>query len=62
MFVGFDVHRAAKGSKGPSIGAMVATTSSSFASYFSTISYHKDPQDLSINMASDMESKCNYLY
>jgi aubergine-like protein len=61
MFVGFDVHKAARGSGGAAIGAMVSSTSITYASYFSTISYHKDANELSVNMANDIKSKSTYI-
>ena len=58
MFVGFDVYHGAKGSKGASIGAMVATLSHQFTKYFSTTSTFNTNNDLAQNMRTDMASKC----
>jgi hypothetical protein len=56
MLVGFDVYHG-KGSKGASIGALVATASPTYARYFSTTSFHKDSAELANNLTVDMPSK-----
>src|SRR5687768_2054923 len=50
MFVGFGVYHGAKGSKGGSVGAMVATLSHRFTKYFSTTSTFNSNNDLAQNM------------
>lgn len=61
MVVGFDVYRTTEidESTGCNIyyGAMVATTNSTYSSYFSTYSRHSGPDELKANLMLDMK-KC----
>jgi hypothetical protein len=65
MVVGFDVHHPGFQTKGgesawrggESVGAMVATTSGSMTSYFSTVSFHHSGDELARNMRMDLTSK-----
>ncbi|ODM91966.1 Protein aubergine [Orchesella cincta] len=52
MVVGFDVYHCGK-RKGSSVGAMVATTSASYAKYFSTVSHHSSRDELSDKVGAD---------
>ena len=56
MVIGFDVHHCGK-RRGASVGAMVASTSPTWAKYFSTVSFHNDREELSSNLCSDVTSK-----
>ncbi|ODM95895.1 Protein piwi, partial [Orchesella cincta] len=60
MFVGFDVYHGAKGSKGGSVGAMVATFSANFTKYFSTTSLFKTNDELCETMLADLIMLCIY--
>ena len=60
MIVGYDVYHGAQGPvRGVNIGALGATTSQYFASYFSTISQNKDNEDEELNkhLTIDLGSK-----
>ncbi|ODN02980.1 Piwi-like protein 1 [Orchesella cincta] len=59
MFVGFDVYHGAKGSKGGSVGAMVATFSANFTKYFSTTSLFKNNDELCETMLADLIKCCH---
>jgi aubergine-like protein len=61
MVVGFDVHHGVKGSGSQAVGAMVSTTTGTFASYFSTVSFHSSGDELARLMAADL-IKCVEAY
>jgi len=56
MIVGFDVYHGGAGSRGGSIGAMVATIDPAFTQYYSTASIFNSREELSTKMYQDMES------
>jgi len=63
MIVGFDVYHGGAGSRGGSIGAMVATIDPAFTQYYSTASIFNSREELSTKMYQDMESMfyyCNF--
>lgn len=53
MIVGYDVNRSLNK---PSVGALVASTTQSFASYFSSVAFHTSQEELSKNIAVDLAS------
>lgn len=61
MVVGFDVYHGAKGSKGGSVGAMVATITPTLAKYFSTTSVFNGPDEFSKVLLSDF-TKCLHTF
>jgi len=60
MVVGFDVHHGVKGSGSQAVGAMVSTTTGTFASYFSTVSFHSSGDELARLMVADLISKFHF--
>jgi len=61
MVVGFDVHHAGRGSKSASVGAMVCTTNEKCSKYFSCLNYHGHREELSVHMASNIQSMCEWV-
>jgi hypothetical protein len=57
MVVGFDVHHGGPGSKGSSFGAMVATISGTYGTFFSTIMEAQSRQEISAAMSGELGSK-----
>jgi hypothetical protein len=55
MFLGFDVYHCAN-RRGASVGALVASTSANVGQYYSTVSFHKDKNELSSNLCGDISS------
>jgi hypothetical protein len=58
MVVGFDVHHGG----GKTTGAMVATMTSTLATYFSTMTEHQDRMEVSSGVAVSFSSKNKYLF
>ncbi|CAG7820385.1 unnamed protein product [Allacma fusca] len=61
MVVGVDFHRAKSMSEGKNVVAMVSTTSSSYSTFFSTVSVYKSIDALSLAISSDL-IKCVVAY
>ena len=56
MVVGFDVYHDSQ-RRGMSIGALVASLDKTLSRYFSTVSYHRNGEELSTDLSANICSK-----
>lgn len=55
MIIGYDVYHSGN-KRSPSVGALVASTSSTLAKYFASTYFHNNRSELSANLCSQMTS------